>query len=141
MALLGGSHLRHDESTVRTGLLYWELFKCSSTSFGVTQITCCPFQYFTMLRDCRVLMMSFCVILVISLKYEYRHEKTCFCICENKGADQLCGNRTADQCLCLRYIDSVIPFPFLNQKCQAPSHLLWLYSPICVVPGRKSRTQ
>ena len=29
-----------------------------------------------------------------------------FCICENKGADQLCGNRTADQRLCFRYIDS-----------------------------------
>ena len=25
-----------------------------------------------------------------------RHEKT-FCICENKGADQLCGYRAADQ--------------------------------------------
>ena len=28
------------------------------------------------------------------------------CICENKGADQLCGNRTADQRLCFRYIAS-----------------------------------
>ena len=27
---------------------------------------------------------------------EPRHEKTCFCICENKGADQLRGNRAAD---------------------------------------------
>ena len=26
-----------------------------------------------------------------------------FCICENKAADQLCGNRTADQRLCFRY--------------------------------------
>ena len=32
-----------------------------------------------------------------------------FCICENKGADQLYGNRTAYQCLCFRYIDSTIP--------------------------------
>ena len=32
-----------------------------------------------------------------------------FCICENKGADQLCGDRTADQRLCFRYIDSPIP--------------------------------
>ena len=32
-----------------------------------------------------------------------------FCICENKGADQLCGNRTADQRLCFRYIDSTTP--------------------------------
>ena len=32
-----------------------------------------------------------------------------FCICENKGADQLCGNRTTDQRLCFRYMDSTIP--------------------------------
>ena len=32
-----------------------------------------------------------------------------FCICENKDADQLRGNREADQRLCFRYIDSAIP--------------------------------
>ena len=32
-----------------------------------------------------------------------------FCICENKDADQLRGNREADQRLCFRYIDSTIP--------------------------------
>ena len=31
------------------------------------------------------------------------------CICENKGADQLLGNREADQRLCFRYMDSTIP--------------------------------
>ena len=30
-------------------------------------------------------------------------------ICENKGADQMHTHHTADQCLCLRYIDSTIP--------------------------------
>ena len=35
--------------------------------------------------------------------------KPAFCICENKDTDQLCGNRTADQRLCFRYIDSTIP--------------------------------
>ena len=35
--------------------------------------------------------------------------KPAFCICENKGADQLCVNRTADQRPCFRYIDSTIP--------------------------------
>ena len=41
---------------------------------------------------------------------ELRREKTGFLhICENKGADQLCGNRKADQRLCFRYIDSTIP--------------------------------
>ena len=32
-----------------------------------------------------------------------------FCLCENKGADQLCSNCTADQRLCFRYRDSTIP--------------------------------
>ena len=32
-----------------------------------------------------------------------------FCLGENKGADQLRGNREADQCLCFRYSDSTIP--------------------------------
>ena len=35
--------------------------------------------------------------------------KPVFCICENKDADQLCGNCTTDQRLCFRYMDSVIP--------------------------------
>ena len=32
-----------------------------------------------------------------------------FCICENKTADQLCGNHTTDQRLCFCYMDSTIP--------------------------------
>ena len=35
--------------------------------------------------------------------------KPAFCICENKDADQLGGNREADQHLCFRYTDSTIP--------------------------------
>ena len=35
--------------------------------------------------------------------------KPAFCICENKYADQLRGNREADQRLCFRYTDSTIP--------------------------------
>ena len=31
------------------------------------------------------------------------------CICENKDADQLRGNREVDQRLCFRYSDSIIP--------------------------------
>ena len=34
--------------------------------------------------------------------------KPAFCICENKDTDQLRGNRKADQCLCFRYIDTLI---------------------------------
>ena len=46
--------------------------------------------------------------------------KPAFCICENKDADQLRGNREADQHLCFRYIDSTIPLP-LNPKFKASS--------------------
>ena len=39
--------------------------------------------------------------------FEPRREKTGFCICENKDADQLRGNREADQRLCFHYTDSL----------------------------------
>ena len=35
--------------------------------------------------------------------------KPAFCICENKDADELRGNREADQRLYFRYTDSTIP--------------------------------
>ena len=34
--------------------------------------------------------------------------KPAFCIQENEGTDQLCGNCAADQCLCFCYIDSTV---------------------------------
>ena len=39
-----------------------------------------------------------------------------FCICENKDADQLRGNRETDQRLCFRYTDSSIPLLIRNFK-------------------------
>ena len=49
--------------------------------------------------------------LKISPENNMRHvkRKPDFCIRENKDADQLRGNREADQRLCFRYIDSSIP--------------------------------
>ena len=41
--------------------------------------------------------------------------KPAFCICKNKDADQLRGNREADQRLCFRYLDST----FLIQNFKA----------------------
>ena len=64
--------------------------------------------------------------------------KPAFCICENKDADQLRGNRKADQRLCFRYKDSQSLY-FLNLKFQASSYPLWLHSAVCVGPGRKPR--
>ena len=54
---------------------------------------------------------NFYVRRVNVMLFEPSYEKTGFCICENKDADQLRGNREADQRLCFRYIhvDSTIP--------------------------------
>ena len=46
--------------------------------------------------------------------------KPTICTSKNKDADQLRGNREADQCLYFRYWDSTIP---LNTKFQASSLL------------------
>ena len=64
--------------------------------------------------------------------------KLAFCICENKDADQLRSNCAADQRLCFRYRDSTIPL-LSKSEIQASNRLLWLYSPVCVGPGRKPR--
>ena len=58
-----------------------------------------------------------------------------YCLCENKGAYQLCSKCTADLCLCFRFTDNTIPsvllksenFKFLTCCCS------------CVGPGRKPR--
>ena len=62
--------------------------------------------------------------------------KPTICIGENKDADQLRGNREADQRLCFRYSDSTIPL-LLNLKFQASISFLCLYRPVCVGPVRK----
>ena len=59
-----------------------------------------------------------------------------FCICENKDADQL----TAKLISAFVFATQIVQFLYyLNPKFQASSHLLWLYSPVCVGPGRKPR--
>ena len=78
----------------------------------------------------------------MSLIIEPRHRRKpfFFCICENKDADQLRGNREADQRLCFRYIPQrVQSLCNLNPKFQASNLLLWLYSLVCVRPGQKPR--
>ena len=55
--------------------------------------------------------------------------KPTFCICENKDADQHRGYREADQRLCFRYLDSMIP---LLSKSEISS--LWPSS-VAVQPG------
>ena len=41
--------------------------------------------------------------------------KPTICICENKDADQLRGNREADQRLCFRYTDSTISLLLISK--------------------------
>ena len=55
--------------------------------------------------------------------------KPTFRICENKDADQLRGNREADQRLCFRFTDSAIPL-------LSKSEISILYSSsVAVQPG------
>ena len=62
--------------------------------------------------------------------------KPAFCICENKDGDQLHSNCAADQRLyfAIRIEQSLY---YLSPKVQTSSYVLWLYSPVCVGPGRK----
>ena len=62
--------------------------------------------------------------------------KPTICICENKGADQLRGNREADHAFV--FATRIVQFLcYLNPKFQASSSFLCLYRPVCVGPGRK----
>ena len=54
----------------------------------------------------------------------------------SKTRAQISCARTADQRHCFRYKDSTN-----NPNFQTSSHLLWLYSPVCVGPGQKFRRQ
>ena len=68
--------------------------------------------------------------------------KLAFCICENKDAHQLCGNRTAvTSQLISAFVATQIEqyLYFLNPKLQASSLLLWLYSLVCVGHGPNTR--
>ena len=69
-------------------------------------------------------------ILLIIIRPSTR--KTAFCICKNKGVDQLRGNHAADQRLWFHSIDSKIS---LVPKFQTSSCLQRLYIPHCVGPG------
>ena len=63
---------------------------------------------------------------------ELPHGKPTICIGENKDADQLRGNREADQRLCFRYSDSTIPLLLKSEI-----SVLCLCRPVCVGPVRK----
>ena len=60
--------------------------------------------------------------------------KPVFCICENKGADQLRSNCAADQHLCFHYIDSTTTLPFKSEISTPPYVAV---QPFCVGPSQK----
>ena len=62
---------------------------------------------------CNLFVYSFCVVCGFTVLFNHlqrlnepRHREPDFCLCENKGADQLPSNCEADQRLCFRYTDS-----------------------------------
>ena len=57
--------------------------------------------------------------------------KLAFCICENKDADQVTAKLISAFVSAIKLVQFLY---FLNTKFQAPSHLLWLHSLVCVVP-------
>ena len=66
--------------------------------------------------------------------YELRHKKTVFAYAKTKTQISLA--------VAFVFATRIVQFLyFLNLKFQASSHLLWLYSPVCVGPGRKPRRQ
>ena len=54
-----------------------------------------------------------------------------FCLCENKGADQLCSNCTADQRLCFRYSDSAISLLHIAEISSLQSASVTLQDNLC----------
>ena len=73
--------------------------------------------------SCAVTAALFLHIQIFGFHMSHPMGKPTICIGENKGADQLRGNREADQRHCFRYSDSTIP---LLLKSEISS--FWLFS-------------
>ena len=98
--------------------------------------TCVSQQFFVLFNiNGRIRLLSlmseslkgipFVSLRIVSVYYlSHVMSKPAFCICENKGADQLRDNRAADQHLCFRFINSAILL--LNQRTNGPvnAHLI-----------------
>ena len=60
--------------------------------------------------------------------------KPAFCICKNQ--DAVIAQLISAFVFATKILQSLY---FLDPKFQASSHLMWLYSPVCMGPGRKLR--
>ena len=78
-------------------------------------LLCCHSFQSSCLEYCQRILKHILEVVLVLLGYpEIDHlrlvmRKPAFCICENKDADHLRGDREADQRLCFRYIASTIP--------------------------------
>ena len=80
----------------------------------VKKILCkCSNAFLVDMFSCYVCSLSFQSFVILKDKFDFYLSclmgKPTICIGENKGADQLRGNREADQRPCFRYSDSTIP--------------------------------
>ena len=66
-------------------------------------------EYQNLLCVTEIRMLKFFKPVIFSKHMSRPVGKPTICIGENKGADQLRGNREADQRLCFHYSDSTIP--------------------------------
>ena len=68
----------------------------------------------------------------MSFIFEPSREKTNnFYICENKDADQLCSNCTADQRLCFRHKDTTIPLLLMSKFSRFLLYAVTVHSGLC----------
>ena len=75
----------------------------------------------------------------IKIQFESRHEKTCF-FAYVKIKTQISCAVTAQLISTFLFVTQIEQSLFyLNKKFPASSQLLWLYSLVCVEPGRKPR--
>ena len=80
------------------------------------------------------------VLLAREEKISHVMRKTAFCISENKGTDQQAVIQLCCNCAVTVQLNSALAFAtkivqslfLINWKIQASSHLLLLYSPVCV---------
>ena len=73
---------------------------------------------------------------IVLYEFEPRHKKTGF-LHMRKQRRRSVTAQLISAFVCATQI--LLSLFFLDPKFQASSHLLWLYSPVCVGPGRKPR--
>ena len=88
--------------TVENEHQIWGKYSC----WTISRYYCIYFPWYT-----NTTKMNDCIAQVVSERHRYMSSvmiKPDFCLCENKGADQLCSNCETNQRLCYRYTDSTI---------------------------------